>query len=119
MVKTYLLGEIDPALFSACLIAGLVGIVFILLLGTKLRDPSSAESPIAWSWSYLWNDNLKRILLSVLTVIISLRFMTELFGWELTVWKGFVVGVGWDSIALLIKQKTNLLDTKTKPEDGN
>lgn len=114
MVKTYLLGGLDPALFIACFIAAMLGVLFVLLMGTRLRDPKSLDSPKHWSWSYLWCDNTKRIYANLIAVIISLRFMTELFGWELTVWKGFVIGTGWDVIALIIKQKTNLFDPKPK-----
>jgi len=115
MIKTYLLGGIEPALFIAGFIAACVGILFTLLLGSTVRDPHSEFSPTHFSWKYLWNDNSKRILANIIAVVASLRFMTELFGWELTVWKGFVIGVSWDFLALIIKQKTNLLDPKPKP----
>lgn len=118
MIKQYLLGGIDPALFAACFIAACVGVLFILLVGTRLRDPKSNNSPEKWSWKYLWSDNALRIYANIIAVIVSLRFMTELFGWELTVWKGFIIGTGWDMLALLIKQKTNLLDPKPK-QNGN
>lgn len=114
MIKQYLLGGLDPALLAACFIAACVGVLFVLLAGTTLRDPKSESSPTHWSWSYLWSDNAKRIYLNIIAIVVSLRFMTELFGWELTVWKGFVIGTGWDLIALIIKQKTNLLDPKPK-----
>lgn len=117
-MKQYLLGGLDPALYAACFIAACVGVLFILLIGTSLRDPLSANSPAKWSWSYLMSDNAKRIYANIIAIIVSLRFMTELFGWELTVWKGFIIGTGWDAIALIIKQKTNLFESK-KVNNGN
>jgi hypothetical protein len=110
--KDYLFGGIDPALFGASLIFAALGILFVLLLGTGLRAPLSPNSPQKFSWKYLWNDNLKRILASALAVLITLRFMTEITTWELTPWKAFVVGTGWDGIALFLKQKTKWLDPK-------
>lgn len=114
MFKTYLLGGIDPALYAACFVGACAGILLTLLLGSTVRDPSSIGSPTHFSWKYLWRDNLKRILANVIAVIVTLRFMPEIFNWELSVWKGFVVGMSWDLIALVIKQKTNFLDPKPK-----
>lgn len=113
--KDYLLGPTEPALFGACVFFACVGILFVLLMGTQLRDKSSPYSPYKFSWRYLWNDNVKRVLASALAVLITLRFMTELTGWELSSWKALVIGTAWDGIALFIKQKTNLLDPKPKP----
>lgn len=112
MFKQQLLGAIDPGTFLACLFFAGLGVIFVLLLGTGLRDPQSAASPEPWSWKYLRTDNFKRIMASSIAVIITIRFMTELTGWELNVWKAFLVGTGWDGILLFLKQKTNWLDPK-------
>ena len=114
MIKEYLLGGINPALFAACFIAACVGGLITMLAGTKLRDPSSPESPVKFSWSYLWSDNIKRIILNVLLILVSLRFMRELFNMELEMWKSLLVGLGIDGILLIVKQKTTLLDPKEK-----
>lgn len=113
-MNKYILGGIEPALFGACVIFACLGILLILLMGTTLRSTTAPKSPTEFSWKYLWNDNTKRILASALATLITLRFMTELTGWELSPWKAFVIGTGWDGIALFIKQKTNWLDKKEK-----
>lgn len=110
----YILGNTDPALFGEALFWATIGVFFVLLIGTRLRDPQSQYSPTHFSWRYLFSDNAKRIYASIIAVLASLRFMPELFGWELSAWKGFVIGMGWDTIALIVKQKTNLLDPKPK-----
>ena len=115
-MNKYILGSIEPALFFAALFFAALGIMFILLMGTTVRDPNSVYSPHKFSWKYLFNDNFKRILASILATVITLRFMTELTGWELSPFKGFVVGTAWDGIALFVKQKTNWLDPKTKEQ---
>ena len=84
----------------------------MLLMGTKLRDPASVNSPAKFSWAYLWSDNIRRILASILAVYLSLRFMPDLLGWELNEWKALLVGTAWDGIALFLKQKTNWLEAK-------
>jgi len=110
--KNYLTGATNPDFFLWCLFFAGLGILFVLLMGTRLRDPASVNSPAKFSWKYLWNDNLRRILASVLAVYLSLRFMPDLLGWELNEWKALLVGTAWDGIALFLKQKTNWLETK-------
>jgi len=112
--KQHLLGNIDPALFAATIFFAAFGILFVLMMGTRLRNPQSLNSPNEFSWKYLRTDNFKRIVASSIAVLATLRFMPDLTGWELSPWKGFVVGAAWDSIALIVKQKTELLDPKPK-----
>ena len=115
-IKEHLLGSIEPTLFVASFIAALVGILFTLLIGSTMREVDSPWSPKDFSWKYLISDNAKRIYANILAVIITLRFMPEVIGVELSVWKGFVIGTAWDALALIIKQKTNILDPKPKEE---
>jgi len=115
-IKQQLLGGIEPSLFAASFIAALVGILFTLLIGSTLRDVNSEWSPKNFSWKYLLSDNAKRIYANLLAVIITLRFMPDVIGVELSVWKGFVVGTAWDVLALIIKQKTKILDPKSQEE---
>jgi len=112
LLNSPLTGLTDPTLFAWCSFFAGLGILFVLLMGTRLRKPDSIESPSKFSWSYLFSDNFKRILASILAVYLTMRFMPELTGWELNEWKAVIVGCAWDGIALFLKQKTNLLDPK-------
>jgi hypothetical protein len=112
----YIIGPTEPALFAACIFFAGMGIFFVLLLGTRLRDKLSPYSPPQFSWQYLWSDNARRIYASIIAVLISLRFLPDLFtGLKLTPLVAFGIGTAWDGIALVIKQKTNILDPKDKP----
>lgn len=113
-INPYILGDVEPALFIAATFFAFIGITIVLLLGTRLRDPNSDSSPQGFSWKYLWSDNTKRILASVLCTLVVLRFMPEILNIQLSPWMGFVVGTFWDGIALIIKQKTTLLDPRNK-----
>lgn len=104
--------ENDPNILGAAFFFAMIGIFITLLLGTYARVPSSPTSPSKFSWSYLWSDNFKRIVATLLMVIVSLRFIHDIFGFELSPWHGFIVGTGWDGLAFIIKQKTKLLDPK-------
>jgi hypothetical protein len=111
----YILGGLDPELFLACMFFAGLGILFVLLLGTNLRQTDSTGKVQAFSWAYLWSDNFKRILASLIAVLVTLRFMTELIGIPLSPFNAFCIGTAWDGIALLIKQKSTILDPKPKP----
>lgn len=113
----HVIGPTDPALFAACIFFAAIGVFFVLLIGTRLRDKQSPNSPQKFSWAYLWSDNARRIYASAIAVLLTLRFMPEpqLLGWELTPWKALCVGTAWDTILLFVKQKTSILDPKPKP----
>ena len=104
----------DPNILAAAFVFALIGIFITLLLGTTTRQVLSENSPMHFSWSYLLSDNFKRIVATLLMVVISLRFVHDLFGFELSSWHGFVIGSGWDGLAFIIKQKTKLLDPSAK-----
>lgn len=108
----YLIGPTEPGLFLACIFFAMLGVAFVLMYGTTLRKVESLESPKNFSWKYLGKDNLIRLSVSIISVYIALRFLPELFNMELTELTAFMVGTSIDGIALLIKQKTNILDSK-------
>lgn len=108
----YLLGQTEPVVFLGNIIFAALGIFVVLLLGTNLRNPKSTGSPEKFSWNYLWCDNARRIYASAICVLISLRFAPEIFGWDITAWKAFCIGLAWDTITFIIKQKTSIFDPK-------
>lgn len=112
MFKTYILGGIDPQLFLSCIIFAAIGVFFVLVSGTALRDKNSLNSPVGFSWRYLWSDNNRRVYASVLAVLITIRFLPEVTGIDLNPFRALCVGLFWDGIALLLKQKTSIFDPK-------
>jgi hypothetical protein len=113
-INPYILGDVEPALFIAAVLFAMIGILVVLLLGTRLRDPNSIESPEGFSWKYLFSDNAKRIYGNILCVLVTLRFMPEVLNIKLSAWMGFVVGTFWDGLFLIIKQTTTILDPRNK-----
>jgi hypothetical protein len=107
-----IIGKNDPNVLGAAFFFALLGHILILLGGTLLREPKSPNSPEKLSFTYLLWDNTKRILYVLLLIIISLRFAPDLLGIQVTSWGGFLIGIGLDSIALAIKQKTKFFDHK-------
>lgn len=104
----------DPGVMAAAFVFALIGHALVLLGGTMLRNPASPASPVKFSFSYLLWDNAKRIFYVLLLIIVGIRFLPDLTGMQVTSWGGLLVGAGLDSLALLIKQKTRLLDPSAK-----
>jgi len=102
----------DPGVMLAAFVFALIGHAIVLLGGTMLRVPKSPDSPEKFSLSYLFCDNAKRILYVLLLIVVGIRFLPDLTGMQVTGWGGFLVGSGLDLVALVIKQKTALLDPK-------
>ena len=103
----------SPDILAAAFIFALIGHFLVLLGGTMLRNPTSTGSPDKFSIPYLIYDNAKRIAYVLLLIIAAIRFSPDLFGIQVSPWGGFLVGAGLDSIALIIKQKTKILDPNT------
>ncbi len=104
----------DPNVLGAAFAFALLGHFIVLLGGTAFREPKSLNSPQNFSMSYLLCDNAKRILYVLLVIVGVLRFCPDILGKQVSAFAGFCVGLGLDSIALLIKQKTKLLDPTPK-----
>lgn len=111
-VIAHLIGPTAPDVFIAAVIFAAIGMLFTLLVGSLDRDPESKNSPVKFSFSYLLIDNVKRIMVSALAVLISIRFAPELFGIEITMWHGLGFGLCYDILAHVIKQNTGILDRK-------
>ena len=104
----------DPGVMAAAFVFAIIGHALVLLGGTMLRNPASPASPEKFSFSYLLWDNAKRIFYVLLLVVVGIRFLPDLTGMQVTGWGGFLVGSGLDVIALIIKQRTKLLDPSAK-----
>lgn len=104
-----LTGDLSVGKFLAAFVFSLVGVALSLLYGTTKRDPNSNRTPLCFSWDFFWSDNMKRILKSaattILTVFVSLRFTKELLGFELSMVIAFLIGLCLDRIAEVLKQK--------------
>ena len=83
-ILDHILGPGDPSYFIAAVFYAAIGIIVSLLFSSTKRDQSKPETPNTFSWYYLLWDNAKRIVLSVLLVLITLRFSREFIGADLT-----------------------------------
>jgi hypothetical protein len=100
-----LLGANDPHIFFHVLIWALVGAVLSLLLHVAQRNPLTPNSTIRFSWRFFLWDNFKRIITTVLLIVVVLRFMPELLGFQLSAFTAFLAGFANDKLAQMLKNK--------------
>lgn len=108
-------GETPTDVFLGFGFFAILGIALSLLWHTNKRDPESPCTPTRFSWLFMLRDNGKRILASLITVYVCLRFTPEIFNVTLNDFWAFVIGLGFDKLSEYVKEKTSLLDVKRKP----
>lgn len=105
------LNGIPVGALVAAFVFALLGVLLNALLKTAKRDPLTDKSPVQFSWSFFWNDNVKRFLKSALitliVIFVSIRFFKELTGAgnELSMLYAFGVGFGIDRAIIALKSK--------------
>jgi hypothetical protein len=115
----YLIGQnISIALFCALYFFALVGVAIRLLIDSLSRNKESYNTPKKYSFKFLLWDNWKRILLSILTIYLSIRFAQIIFTFnpdgntELYLFGSGMIGLIYDHLALLLKKKTSILKVR-------
>lgn len=103
----YIFGEGCAAKIAATLFYAYAGAFVSLLFQAVKRDPKSSNTPYHFSWNFLWSDNVKRILRSIIIIFISVRFSKEFFGVDATMYFAFLLGLGIDKISEFIKNKND------------
>ena len=100
-----LLGANDPHNFASAFAWAIIAAGVSLLIQALTRKPMAPGSPVDHSWRFLWFDNVKRILLSLLLIILTLRFAPNVIGVELSDWAGACIGLAHDRLAMLLKKR--------------
>lgn len=105
-------GQDNPADFLYYIFFAFVGVTIMLLFQTTSREVNSVNTPMRFSWRFLWCDNTKRILLSVLLIYVSLRFTKTLLGFNLSEPYALGIGAGLDKISEILKEKFRAIKSK-------
>jgi hypothetical protein len=92
-VEELIFGTKDLTLFAVCVFFALIGMLIMLLKKSSKRNKHSETTPFNFKLSFLLLDNLKEIILSLLLVLMALRFSIEFKGVDLTVWYAFIIGL--------------------------
>lgn len=109
-----LFGEGSTSQIIATYIFAFIGAIYSLSLNVKSRDKLSPESPYHFSWNFLWCDNTKRIITSVISIFICLRFAKEIFGVDVTMYFALIIGFSLDKLSQYIKDRVKFKDEKGK-----
>lgn len=106
-----LLGTTDYWGFLVLVVFALLGAVVNLLYGAADRHIPNPGTPYHFSLSFLTQDNIKRLVLALILIFISIRFYPDVFGSPISPLLAIGVGLGWDKLAEIIKNKTVLGST--------
>lgn len=115
-LKEYLLGGLEVNLFIACLLFAGLGILLALTLQALFRNKYSETTPTVWSWKFWFLDNWRKALITIILVYISIVFSYQVFQVEISTWFAFLIGLGFDNILKLVKNKKQELFTPKRQE---
>ena len=85
-----------------------IGVLLCLLLNAAKRDLPEHRSPTKFSWKFLIYDNIRRLTIAFILILVSLRFSKEIFGLEQNAFTAFIIGFSSDSLARVIQNKKML-----------
>lgn len=107
-MKEILIGLTAPLEFSGLVFFAIIGVFVSLLIQTTKRDVTSTNTPFGFSWSFLFSDNVKRLVLSILLIYLALRFTPDIIGMQVNNFVAFSIGLSFDKLAQFVKDKTNI-----------
>lgn len=107
--KSFILGGIPFVMFWAALFFSLIGVVINLLMDATTRKPETVDTPVRFSLWFLLRDNWKRILLSILLIVVTIRFCEELTGVHLNMFVSLLIGFVFDKLSEFLKDKSDVL----------
>jgi len=122
---SFLLGFIPAGMFFAMIGFATVGVIVALLIDSTKRDPNSPATPVKFSPWFLIKDNWKTILLTFISIIVTLRFVSSVFpgqftdadlatpvGSEKWLFGSFLIGLSYNTLLQYLKEKSEFLKSK-------
>ena len=80
-----------------------LGVITMLMLDYLTRKKQSTRTPVNFSLIYLLKDNWARILLSMISVFIFLRFSLDILGLEPNMYVAYGIGLASDGLIEKLK----------------
>lgn len=105
-----LTGNLSFLTLLGMMIVGVIGMAMNLLWDSVTRKPLSSKSPIDFDPSYLLMDNLKRLVLGLLALYVSIVLSSYIFQYDVANPKivfavSWSLGFSWDLLLGLLKKK--------------
>lgn len=111
--------EMDPILFLSYVFWAGVGVLLSLLLHANQRAINNNNMQMAFCWKFLFTSNYKRILISFLLILVSIRFSKQLIGLEQNAFSSFVIGLCSDHLGKVLQLKILVMrDKQLKPKQN-
>jgi hypothetical protein len=109
-------GGMDMMYFMSYLLWGYIGMGVNMLIEVMKRKPKGESAPKKFKGIYYWDDNKKRLVISVILVPLAVIMFSELFGMDVSNERALFMGFGSDTLAEFIKRKTYTSPDKNKYE---
>lgn len=107
-MKSQLIGSLTFDQFFAAFLFAVIGLALSLLIQANNRDIKAPSTPVQFSYKFLIADNWRRILLSFLLIVVTIRFFKEITGKDLSMFLSLGIGFGLDKIAELLKNQLSI-----------
>lgn len=109
---TVVIGPGPTGFFFGFLVVAYVAGAVSLLLDASNRDIASTNTPVKFSWSFLWAANWKRIFANILAVPLLIRILYPNIGLEIMLITSVGVGAVIDRAAMWLKNLGVLASNK-------
>ena len=89
----------------------IIGYIIYGLLEISGRDVKSPHTPQKWSWSFWFNDNIKRYMSTILCTYIMFRFYIEFSGHAFSNFEALMMGLLGDGLSATLKKRIKILSS--------
>ena len=96
--------EMDPLLFLSFVFWASVGVILCLLLSANQRSTVN-NMQTRFNWKCLLFYNRKRILISFILILVTIRFSKQLIGLEQNSFSAFIIGFSSNHLGKVLQQK--------------
>lgn len=96
-----ILGNASAAQFMASMVFALLTAFALLMFRASKRDIASERTPEHFSWRFLWSDNFKRNIGTIVLIFLSIRIAQYWIKPEWTVYGAIIIGLISDQLAML------------------
>lgn len=99
-----LLGSYKASFYITYFIFVFLGVIISLKIHARTRDKYSKSTPFAFSWKFLIQDNLLRLISSMTVVFVVIRLGQDFFDVIPTYTSATAMGLGFDQVIGLFEK---------------
>ncbi len=98
-----LIGNGSIGAFLGFMVIGYICAMVSLLIEASTRSLSSTNTPVKFSWHFLWASNLLRLIANLLLIPIVIRLVYEYVDAKWMLFLAIGIGAGVDGLAMIFK----------------